>query len=163
MIFPFAPSIVVDGGIVHSYLAPYIRAGHVMAPLDPFVTRVAASIEYSGGMLIVRRADRFVQIAMRQPLPSQYKTTYVEIAPLLRTLGVAVTYDATERRLIVRTPSPVLATPTPFNPAVPYVLPHPVFTPTPLPTPRPTFSGTPSPRRTPIPYGSPAPQETPPA
>jgi hypothetical protein len=155
MIFPFAPSVVIDGGVVRSYVSPYIRGGHVMAPLDPFVTRLAASIEYSGGMLVVRRADRFAQIAMPQPLPSQFTTTYVEIAPVLRTLGLAVTYDAAEHRLIVRTPSPVLATPTPFNPAVPYVLPRPVFTPAPPPsTPRPRVSGTPSPRRTPLPYAT---------
>lgn len=155
MIFPSAPSVVLDGSVVHSYVAPFIRGGHVMAPLDPFVTRVSASIEYSGGTLIVRRADRFAQIEMPPPYPSQFKTTYVEIAPILRTLGVAVSYDAAHRRLIVRTPSPVLATPTPFNPAVPRILPNPVFTPTPPPaTPRPQFTGTPSPRRTPIPYAT---------
>lgn len=152
MIFPLAPTIALDGRVVHSYAAPYIRDGHVMAPLDPFVTRIAASIEYSGGVLVVRRADRFAQVAMPQADPSAFATTYVELAPLLRTLGVTVSYNAALRRLIVRTPPPQLALPTPFNAAVPRVAPSAVFTPAPEPTPRPAFTGKPSPRRTPLPY-----------
>jgi len=69
VIFPLAAtplSVVVNGKVVRSYNAPFVRAGHVMAPLDPFVTAVAASIEYSGGTLVVRRADRFAQVPMRR-------------------------------------------------------------------------------------------------
>lgn len=160
MIFPLAaaaPSIVLDGTALRSYNAPYIERGHVMAPLDPFVTSIAASIEYSAGVLIVRRGDRFAQVPMPQPYPGQFQSTFVEIAPILRTLGIACSYDARARVLDLRTPPAVAATPTPFNPAVPEAAPRIVFTPTPVQTPKPVVTGMPEPRRTPLPYTSPAP------
>ena len=163
MIFPLAAtplSVVVNGKVVRSYNAPFVRAGHVMAPLDPFVTAVAASIEYSGGTLVVRRADRFAQVPMPlQPHPAHFQSTFVEIAPLLRTLGIRVDYDAARRAVIVQTPPVPLATPTPFNPAVPFVAPTIVFTPVPAPTPRPIVSGAPSPRRTPLPVATSVPRD----
>lgn len=122
-----------------------------MAPLEPFVTTVAASIEYSGGMLVVRRGDRFAQVAMQQPYPARFASTYVEIAPLLRTLGIRVSYDAARRAVVVETPHAPLVTPTPYNPAVPWVAPNVVFTPTPVQTNRPAVSESPAPRRTPLP------------
>lgn len=162
MIFPLAAaalSIVVDGHVVRSYNAPYVMSGHVVAPLEPFVTGVAASIGYSGGMLVVMRGDRFAQIPfVTPPDPGHYQSTYVELAPLLRTLGARVWYDAREHRLFVETPRVALATPTPFNPAVPQPAPTEVFTPTPATTPRPIVTGTPSPRRTPLPASAPSPR-----
>ena len=153
MIFPLAAlSIVVNGSVMRSYNAPYIERGRVMAPLEPFVTAVAASVEYTGGVLIVRRADRFAQVQVRSAAhPCAYQSTYVPIASVLRTLGARVTYDAAARRLLVDLPPAALATPTPFNPAVPRVAPSAVFTPSPAPTPRPVVTGKPVPRRTPIP------------
>lgn len=164
MIFPLAaaaPVIVVDGRPVRSYVAPYVFRGRVMAPIEPFVTQLAAGIEYSAGELIVRRGDRFAQVAMPQPHPSQYAQTFVPLAAVLRTLGISVRYDARTRRVIIRTPAPVLALPTPFNPAVPEAAPREVFTPTPAETPRPVVTGEPQPRRTPLPYFSPIPAPTP--
>lgn len=161
MIFPLAaavPTIVLDGSVLRSYNAPYIERGRIMAPLDPFVTSIAAGIEYSGGVLIVRRADRFAQIPMAQPYPSHFQSTYVPIAPILRSLGVQFSYDAAAHVLLVRTPPAVLATPTPFNPAVPQAAPRIVFTPTPVQTARPIVTGTPAPRRTPLPFSSPVPK-----
>lgn len=160
MIFPLAAalSIVVDGNVVRSYNAPYVVSGHVVAPLEPYVTGIAASIGYSGGTLIVTRGDRFAQVPFASPPdPAHYQSTYVEIAPLLRTLGATVWYDPREHRLFVETPRSVLATPTPFNPAVPQPAPTAVFTPIPATTPRPAVTGTPSPRRTPLPAAAPAP------
>jgi hypothetical protein len=155
VIFPLGAtvlSVVLNGTVVHSYNAPYVRGGHVMAPLEPFVTSVAASIEYSGGMLVVRRADRFAQVPMQQPLhPEHFESVFVELAPLLRTLGARVSYDAARRALMVEAPSDPLATPTPFNPAVPSVAPRVVFTPSPVQTERPIVTGTPAARRTPLP------------
>lgn len=159
VIFPLAAaalSIVVNGAVVRSYNAPFLRRGHVIAPIDPFVTSVAAGIGYSAGELIVMRGDRFAQVPFAfAPQPAQYQNTYVEIAPLLRTLGLSVRYDPASRRLFIEAPSPVLATPTPFNPAVPQPAPTSVFTPVPATTPRPVVSGMPSPRRTPLPAVAP--------
>jgi hypothetical protein len=164
VIFPLAAaalSIVIDGNVVRSYNAPYVVSGHVVAPLEPFVTGIAASIGYSGGTLIVTRGDRFAQVPFAiPPDPGHYQSTYVEIAPLLRTLGARVWYDAHEHTLFVETPHLVLATPTPFNPAVPQPAPTAVFTPTPATTLRPIVTGTPSPRRTPLPANAPSPLPT---
>lgn len=160
MIFPLAAalSIVIDGSVVHSYNAPYVVSGHVVAPLDPFVTGIAASIGYSGGTLVVMRGDRFAQVPFASaPDPAHYESTYVEIAPILRTLGARVWYEPREHRLFVETPRVGFATPTPFNPAVPQPAPTAVFTPIPMATPRPVVTGTPSPRRTPLPAVVPSP------
>lgn len=162
MIFPLAAaalSVVVNGAVVRSYNAPYLEGGHVVAPIDPFVTTVAASIGYSSGTLVVTRGDRFAQIPFAYaPDPGHYQSTYVELAPVLRTLGARVWYDAAQRRLFIETPRAALVTPTPFNPAVPQPSPAQVFTPTPVTTPRPVVTGTPSPRRTPLPAVAPSPR-----
>jgi hypothetical protein len=152
------PAIVLDGTALRSYNPPYLERGRIMAPLDPFVTSIAAGVEYSAGVLIVRRADRFAQIPMKQPYPSHFQSTYVPIAPILRSLGIWFSYDPISHVLLVRTPPAVLATPTPFNPAVPQAAPRIVFTPTPVQTARPIVTGTPAPRRTPLPFSSPAPK-----
>lgn len=123
-----------------------------MAPVNPYVVDVAASVEYDDGAIVVRRGDRFAQTAAA-PL--------VEIAPLLRTLGVTVEYDAQSRRLLIQTPRIVYAAPTPFNRAVPRAPVRAVFTPIPQPTPRPIVSGSPSPRRTPVPINAPLSQPSP--
>ncbi|HEX5275779.1 MAG TPA: hypothetical protein VFW34_10935 [Candidatus Rubrimentiphilum sp.] len=155
MIFPLiAPALVVvlNGTIVHSYAPVYVVRGHVVAPLEPYVTAVAASIGYSGSVLIVTRGDRFAQLPVAANIvPAQWPQTYVEIAPLMRSLGVRVAYDAQQRRLEIDTGGSVVVTPTPFNPAVPAAPPSKVFTPSPIATPRPQVSGKPAPRRTPLP------------
>lgn len=160
MIFPLAAAtltILLDGTPLRSYNPPYIEAGHVMVPLDPYVTAIAASIEYDGRVLVIRRGDIFAQVVMeRAPDPERYQSTYVQLAPIARTLGARMTFDARTRTLEIHTPriaAPV--SPTPFNPSVPQVAPTAVFTPTPMQTPRPAVSGTPLPRRTPVPLQSP--------
>ncbi len=155
MIFPLlTPALVVvlNGAIVHSYSPAYVRNGHVVAPLEPYVTAVAARIGYSGSLLVVTRGDRFVQLSVGARIsPAQWTQTYVEIGPLLRSLGVSVAYDAQRRRLEIQTPHALLVTPTPFNPAVPLPSPAAVFTPAAAATPRSQVNGKPAPRRTPLP------------
>lgn len=154
-------SVTVNGIVVRSYNAPYVERGRVMAPIDPFVTGVAASIEYVGGTLIVRRGDLFAQLRMPQPHPAHFQSTFVPIGPLLRTIGVSIEYDAANRRVAIVAPRIPLATPTPFNAAVPWVAPRVVFTPTPAQTPKPVVTGIPLPRRTPLPASTTVPQSQP--
>lgn len=154
MIFPLAaPALVVllNGSVVHSYSPVYVKNGRVLAPVEPYVTAVAGSIAYHGSRLIVMRGDRFAQLPVEAPAPpAQWAQTYVEIAPLLRDLGIRVAYDARARRLEIDTRDSVtIAAPTPFNPAVPLASPAAVFTPVPQSTPRPAVTGKPAPRRTP--------------
>jgi hypothetical protein len=126
--------------------------GHVLAPIEPYVTAVAATIGYSGSQLIVTRGDRFAQLSIpSNTAPAQWAQTYVEIAPLLRSLGARVAYDPQSRRLEIDTAKIAVVSPTPFNPAVPAATPSIVFTPAPIPTPRPQINGKPAPRRTPLP------------
>jgi hypothetical protein len=151
-------TVVVDGTPVRSYNAPRLERGRVMAPIEPYLTRIAKSINFDGEALIVRLGDLFAQVRVESaPPPDRYASTYVEIGPIARTLGARVRFDSRSRTLYVETPRLVLATPTPFNPAAPQAVPSEVFTPTPQQTPRPIVSGTPLPRRTPIPVLSPIP------
>lgn len=154
VIFPLAVAltVVIDGRPLRAYNAPYVKQGRVMAPLNPYVTAIARSIGYDGKALIIRLGDRFTQVPMASaPAPSRYDRLYVALAPIARTLGARVWFDVHTHTLYVQTPLRALATPTPFNPAVPEAPPRAVFTPSPAPQPRPTVSGTPLPRRTPIP------------
>lgn len=158
MIFPLAAvlTVVLDGTPVRSYNAPYLDHGRVMTPIDPFVTAIASSVGYDGRALIVRLGDLFAQVPMEAaPAPARYERTYVELGPIARTLGARVRFDARAHTLYIDTPRVALATPTPFNPAVPRVEPREVFTPVPQQTPRPAVSGRPLPRRTPLPAQSP--------
>lgn len=158
MIFPLAAvlTVVLDGAPVRSYNAPYLDRGRVMTPIDPYVTAIARSVGYDGRALIIRLGDLFAQVPMgTAPPPALYERTYVQLGPIARTLGARVRFDARTQTLYVDTPRMALATPTPFNPAVPRVAPREVFTPVPQQTPRPVVSGTPLPRRTPLPAQSP--------
>ena len=164
-IFPppqHAVTVVVDGRRVDAYLGAYVENGRVMAPVDPFVTRFATKISYDGKTLVVMRGDRFAQVTLAvRPLPLELQWTYVAVAPVLVTLGATVRYDPLHRVLDIRPPrAAIVATPTPFNPAVPQAEPTTLFTPIPVPTPRPVFTGKPLPRRTPVPW-EPAPSSSP--
>ena len=157
MIFPLlTPALVVvlNGAVVHSYSPAYVRNGHILAPLEPYVTAVAARIGYNASGLVITRGGRFATLRFGgQTPPGQWNQTYVEIAPLLRSLGVSVAYDAQRRRLEIDTLQTMLVTPTPFRPVVPIAAPAAIFTPAALATPRPQVSGKPAPRRTPLPLG----------
>ena len=153
MIFPLtaaALQIVVNGVPVRSYRRPYIDRGRVMASVDPFLTMLSASVEMQNGGVLVRRGDRFAQ--------AQLYDGYVAIAPVLRSLGAQVAYDAAARRLVVTMRPLPLATATPFNAAVPQAPPLAVFTPVPSPTEKPVVAAKPLPRRTPLPVISATPK-----
>lgn len=112
-----------------------------MAPAEPFLTAMAASIERSGDNILVRRGDRFAQARVVQG--------NVAIAPIMRALGASVAYDSARHVLNISIAPPPFATATPFNRAVPQAAVRAVFTPTPMPTSKPVAGGKPVPRRTP--------------
>ena len=155
-------TVFIDGSRVISYRKAILRDGRVLAPVDPYLTRIATQISYDGTMLVVTRGDRFAQVLLpRRPVPRELQWTYVPIAAVVATLGVFVHYDARHHILEVRRPHASFATPTPFNPAVPQARPTSLFTPIPVATPRPVFTGKPLPRRTPVPWqATPSPQST---
>lgn len=144
MIFPLAAaalSVVFNGIPVRSYRRAFISHGRVMAPPEPFLTAMTASIERTGDTILVRRGDRFAQARLVQGA--------VAIAPIMRALGAAVVYDSAAHVLNVSIAAPPFATATPFNRAVPQAAARAVFTPTPVPTNKPVVTGKPVPRRTP--------------
>lgn len=145
-------TVVVDGRFLAAYATAFAEGGRVFVPVDPLLTRLADRIYYEGNTLVVERGGRRFRAAMA-PVPAGLAGVYVMAAPVLEALGATVRYDARERILFVRTaPNEVLASPTPFNAALPSPPPAPVFTPEPVATPRPVWTGSPLPRRTPLPF-----------
>ena len=120
-----------------------------MAPVVPFVTRCSDRVSYQGKTMVIRRDHRVAHLLTGVIEPRTLQAYYVAVAPLLRTLGAQLNYDAVSRTLFVRClPSAPLQTMRP-QPA-PHVEPTTVFTPEPVVTPRPVYTGSPHPRRTPI-------------
>lgn len=126
----------------------YIAGNRVYAPVSPLMTRLADRLWVDGNVLVIERDGRRV----RTPLHGGY----VMAGTVLRGLGVPARYEPASHRFIVTTPLPApVASPTPFNPAVPSVAPSAVFTPPEPATPRPIWTGSPLPRRTALPLPPP--------
>ncbi|HTX57080.1 MAG TPA: hypothetical protein VMD47_08235 [Candidatus Acidoferrales bacterium] len=159
MLFPPAAAVTVaiDGRPVLAYHAAYLRAGHVYAPLRPFITRVAFRLWYEGDTLVISRGGHQARLRLDPRQPGALDDVYVPAARVLRALGAQVSYGS--RRLDVRIGYVPIATPTPFNASLPSAPPQAVFTPPPAVTPRPVWTGTPLPRRTPLPVIAPTPQD----
>jgi hypothetical protein len=157
-IFPPARtvSVVVDGRPLVAYHRAFEVGGRTYAPLRPYVSRIAERMWYVGDVLVIQRGARYAYVRMASRTPGALASTYVPLAPMLRALGACVQYDdgVVEVRLSAHQR---IALPTPFNPSVPSVAPHSVFTPEPIVTARPVWSGSALPRRTPIPVIVPTP------
>ena len=159
-IFPYpagtAVSVVVDGKPVPAYIGAYETRGRIIAPVRPFLTRIADRLWFEGNDLVIQRDGRIVRVAVARRMPDALDRAYVPIAPVLRALGASVSYDENRHRVLVRLEAATeVATPEPFNPNAPAIAPRVVFTPTPVATPRPVWTGSPLPRRTPLPFASP--------
>ena len=145
-------TVVVDGSFLSAYATAFLAGERVFVPVDPLLTRLADRIYYEGSTLVVERAGRRIRVAIA-PVPAGFNGVYVMATPILQDLGATIRYDARERVLFVQTATgQVLASPTPFNAALPSPPPTPVFTPEPVTTPRPVWTGSPLPRRTPLPF-----------
>ncbi len=161
-VYPPPPvSVRLDGRRIRAYTPVLAQDGRVVGPAAPLLSRVADRAWIADGRLIVVRDGRRVSVLLLPPVPTRLDHTYVALGPLLRELGLNVTYDARSRVLDVRELPPEVATPTPFAPGAPQVAPNVVFTPTVTPTPRPVWTGSPLPRRTPLPFDEPLPEPTP--
>jgi hypothetical protein len=126
----------------------YLAGNRIYAPVSPLLTRLADRLWVDGDVVVVERDGRRVRTLLRDG--------YVTAGVVLRGLGIPARYVPGEHRLIVTTPlAAVVASPTPFNPAVPTVAPSAVFTPMETPTPRPVWTGSPLPRRTALPVPPP--------
>jgi hypothetical protein len=134
----------------------YLSGGRVYVPVAPLLTRLADRLWFEGDTLVVQRGERSVRIRLEPLYRWELRGAYVPAGATLRALGATVAYDGAERRLDVTVPvSTIVATPTPFNAAVPSVAPSAVFTPLTPSTPRPLWTGSPMPRRTALPFPPP--------
>jgi hypothetical protein len=145
-------TIVVNGTIAASSAPARIRAGRVVAPLTPIVVRLVARAAYDPGTATVR----IERGGTRMVVPVAFVENdmpYVALGPVVRGIGGSAVFDSPTKTLTVLLgPAQTIATPPPFDPALPRVAPTTVFTPSPPPaTPRSTESGVPRPRRTAIP------------
>ncbi len=148
--------MLVDGRPLAAYTRAYLTGGRVFAPVDPLLTSLADRVWFDGDVLVVERAGRRVRVRTARGYRVPLYATFVPAGPALRALGASVRYDGASHRLIVAISTrAVVASPTPFNPAVPSAAPGAVFTPSPPPAPHPFWTGSPMPRRTALPFPPP--------
>lgn len=143
--------MIINGTPMRSYEQPRLRHGHIVAPVVPFLTHVATSIEFDNDVMIVRRGSFVARIRTGRLSMERLERTFVTIVPIYRALGERCTYDGATRSLwITASQLEPVRTMEPFNANAPQVRPTTLFTPEPVITPRPIFKGRPRPRRTPI-------------
>jgi hypothetical protein len=148
--------VLVDGRPLAAYRHAYLSGGRVFAPADPLLTRLADRLWFDGDVLVVERAGLRVRVRVVRGYRAPLNATYVPAGPTLRALGASVRYEGASHRLIIAVSTrAVVASPTPFNPAVAPVAPSAIFTPSPPPAPHPVWTGSPMPRRTALPFPPP--------
>jgi len=173
--FPHGPSdvlaaivvtVLVDGALVDGSTAARLYGDVVVAPLAPYLDRIAERIEVdpSGKRIVFVRDGRSVAVTVGSPvIRSGSRALVLPIAPYLRAgetliplaavaraLGASVDYDAVSRTVSVATIPEPLASLTPDSAYRPPSRPLATFTPNPTPAPKVEVTGVPKPRRTPI-------------
>jgi hypothetical protein len=159
-------TVLVDGALVDGSVSARLCGDVVVAPLDPYLARIANRIEIdpSGERIVFERNGRSVAVrigssvitsgGMSRPLPiAPYVRAgqpLIPLAAVARALGATVDYDATSRTVNVATIPEPLASLTPDPSYTPPVRPLTTFTPNPTPAPKVEITGIPKPRRTPI-------------
>jgi len=147
-------TVLVDGRPLAAYAGAYLARGRVFVPVSPVLTQLADRLWFDGDTLVVERDARRVRVRLNAT--DDLNAAFVPAAPVLRALGVGVTYDSASHRLTLSIPrGGTVASPTPFNSGIPSVAPSTVFTPVPPATPRPVWTGSPLPRRTALPVPPP--------
>lgn len=158
-------TVLIDGLPIEASIPAVLSASTIVAPLDPFVRRLARRIEFdraTGAIRIVGDGCTAELAIGDRTLRGDSKVARLPIAPFVRdgqpqiplaavarALGASVSYDARSRTVeIIEAPAPALASPLPQP--VPAGPPRATFTPQPIATPRPVVSGIPQVRRTPI-------------
>ncbi len=158
--------MIFDGQLIAASQSAYIQAGTIMAPLDPFILRVATSVESDGQRRItIQRGAHAVTLVQGEPIARVDGTLkplpiapyvrdgrlIIPLAAIARSLDVRVRYEpAVHAAYLFSERAGPLATMTPFVAPPVLALPVPTFTADPIVTPRPVFTGIPRARRTPI-------------
>jgi hypothetical protein len=141
-------TVVLDGAPAPSAPPARLVGGRVLAPV-PLIARLADRVTVApDGGLTAQRGERacIARIVGTEDAP------LVELAPLARCLGAAVSWDPASRTLgLAFAPAVQSREHPPFDPRAPQVTPTTIFTPEPIRTPRVLVTGSPIPRRTAIP------------
>ncbi len=146
-------TILIDGSPVVTSHPAQIVAGRIMAPLVPVVTQIADAISLRDGRtLVIERGRRQVALRISAAPPCPVCDVYVPLAPLVRTLGGTLRYDARAGCVALSFGPRALRTPEPYDMLA---LPHPAATTLAWPSPpkpaaKDVAAGVPQPRRTPV-------------
>jgi hypothetical protein len=159
-------TILIDGTLVDGSSAARLCGNVVVAPLAPYLDRIAERIDVDrgDGRIVFERAGRSVAITIGsavvrtgaglQTLPIapyvRAGEALIPLAAVARALGASVDYDAASRTLDIATSPEPLASATPDASYSPLPGPWTTFTPNPTPAPPVEVTGVPRPRRTPI-------------
>jgi hypothetical protein len=162
-------TVLVDGTLVDGSTAAQLRHDVVVAPLAPYLRRIADSIQVDPdtGRIVLHRGLRAVTLTIGSPviqngdlagaLPIapylRAGEAVIPLAPVARALGAQVDYDPGSRTLYVAMVPDPLVSMTPDASYTPPAHPLATFTPNPTPAPKVRVTGTPKPRRTPIAEG----------
>jgi hypothetical protein len=158
-------TVLLDGRPIEASAPAVLARGTIVAPLDPFVRRLARRIEFDPATGVIRIVGDGCSAELAigdRTLRGDSRLATLPIAPFLRdgqpqiplaavarALGASVSYDARLHVLEIIEPPPAeLESPAPA--LVPVGPPRATFTPQPVATPRPEVTGVPQPRRTPI-------------
>ena len=166
MVAAIVVTVLIDGTLVDGSTAARLSRDVVVAPLVPYLDRIADRIEVdpSGERIVFVRDGRSVAVTIGSPIiRSGSRALALPIAPYLRAgetliplaavaraLGASVDYDAVSRTVSVATIPAPLASLTPDAAYRPPPEPLATFTPNPTPAPKVEVTGVPKPRRTPI-------------
>lgn len=165
MLVALLVTVLLDGRPVESSTPAVLAGGTILAPLDPFVRRLARRIEYdpARGSILITGEGRTARLAIGdRELRGGRLPEGLPIAPFLRdgqpqiplaavarALGATVSYDPRSHTLEIIEAAPLeLSSPLPES--VPPGVPRATFTPQPVSTPRPVVTGVPQVRRTPV-------------
>ncbi len=161
--------VVINGAFVPSSPPARRLFGHIMAPLDPVVARIADRVTLTGDTITLVRGTRTCAFRIGSPAFQCGGRTgdagvaafardgivFVPLAAVARSFGANVAFDARGGIVsVVLPPSTAVKTPAPFDALAPQAVPTQVFTPQPSPPPRSTpqpLEFDPRPRRTAIP------------
>jgi hypothetical protein len=161
-----AVEVVVDGHAVAASQPAVLVAGTVVAPVDPYLRRIATTIvvdpdrgtiafargDASGVVRLGHSAARMGSVPVALPIAPFLRDgqPVIPLAALARALGAAVTFDARSKTLSVVLPNPKpIATLPPYVP-IPGAPPPSPFRVDTRASPHPAATWTPQPRRTPI-------------
>ncbi|MDQ2858726.1 MAG: copper amine oxidase N-terminal domain-containing protein, partial [Candidatus Eremiobacteraeota bacterium] len=160
-----AVTVIVGGAVIEGSTPATIRAGVVVAPIAPYLRRIAERIESDPGgtRFTFERGGRTFSVIVGSPLARSADAAetlpiapyvragkaFIPLAAVARALGGEVAYDAASRTLSVELRPEPLATMTPYVPSSPLPQPLVTFAPTSTPAPAVEVTGIPKPRRTP--------------